>query len=124
MKDQEKIEIMKIEIGSKPLTELNAKNLMDIAKIEGVHLFFEHWGEIEFKEFDTYNFSKTYVVEFFQKRIKDDAFGKTIVFFFDLERFSFHWHFENEEKLFRESKRIKFETIKYLIKEGFDLPLY
>lgn len=115
---------MEIEIGNKPLNKLSAENLLKIAKIEGVHLFFEYWGDFNLLEFDKKSFSDTYVIDFYQKRISDGLIGKTIVFFFDFGKFSFHWHFENIESQTRTSKRIKIETIKYLIQEGFDIPLY
>lgn len=115
---------MEIKIGNKPLKDLTSKNVLDIAIIEGVNLFFEYWGYPNILEYDTTTFSDTYVLDFFQERISDGVVGKTIVFFFCFRDMSFHWHFMNEQEASRKSKRIKFETIRYLIKEGFDIPLY
>lgn len=115
---------MEIKIGNKPLKELSSKNLADIARIEGVHLALEYWGELKILEYDTTSFSDTYVLDFYQDRISDGVVGNTIVFFFCFRDMSFHWHYMNEQSAARKSKRIKFETIRYLIKEGFDIPLY
>ena len=115
---------MKIEIGNKNLSELTSENLMEIAEIEGVHLFLEYWDKMEMNDFSNTMFSDVLVVDFNQKRISDGFIGKTIVFFFHFKDLSFHWHFKNDESNTRQSKRIKLETVKYLIKKGFDLPIY
>jgi len=115
---------MNIEIGNLKLKDLTAKNLMEIAEIENVHLYFEYWDKMEMLDFSNTMFSDTIVVDFYQKRLSDGIDGKTIVFFFNFKDLCFHWHFKDNERNTRESKRIKIETIKYLITKGFDLPLY
>ena len=114
---------MKIEIGNKNLKDLTATELVEIAQIENVHLYFEYWDKMEVSDFSNTLFSDTLAVDFNQKKLDEPSFEKTIVFFFEFKKFSFHWHFKNDSNI-RESKRIKLETIKYLINKGYDLPLY
>lgn len=113
-----------INIGSLSLKNLTPDQLMNIAEIEGVHLYFEVWDKMEMLDFSNTMFSDTLVVDFSQKKLSNISEKKTIVFFFNFKDFHFHWHFKNDERNTRESKRLKLESIKYLLDEGFDLPLY
>lgn len=115
---------MNIEIGSKKIKDLTPENLIDIALIEGVHLVTEYWERPKMVDFTNTLFSDTLVIDFNQIRTKDGVIGKTIVMYFNFIRFSFHWHFEDEENKGRGTKYIKIQTIKYLIENGYDLPLY
>jgi len=112
-----------ITIGSKKLSDLSADNLVDIAKIEGVHLYFQSWKEIIVSDFSNTLFSDTLVVDYAQKKIDNEDFERTIVFFFNFKNFCYHWHFKGENNT-RESRRLSIESLKYLIDNGFDLPLY
>jgi len=114
---------MKIEIGSRKVKDLPAEYLIDIAKIEGVCNHLEFWGNPIMTDFTNTMFSNTLVIDFYQERKTDQLKGKTIIFFFNFIDFTFHWHFENERDISRNS-RAKIQTIKYLIDKGFDLPLY
>ena len=112
----------KIVIGNKELKNLSSQNLIDIAEIEGVHLFFEYWSDIELVGFDNTFTSNTMVVDFKQSKLDKPEFDITIVFFFDFENFQFHYHFKDKEDN-RSPQRISIKTIKYLIDNGFYLPI-
>lgn len=114
---------MNIEIGSKKIKDLTPENLIDIAKIEGVCNHLIVWGNPIITDFTNTMFSDTVVIDFHQERIYDSLKGKTIIFFFDFKDFNMHYHFENETNNSR-SFRPRMQTIKYLIENGFDLPLY
>lgn len=117
-----------ITIGNKPLKEITQYDLLEICKKESVHLVFEYkgesvWGQPEVLDFDNTMFSDTVVIDYKQKRISDGLEGRFIVFFFNHVDFSWHWHFKDEDKT-RESKRLRIESIKYLVQNGYDVPLY
>lgn len=117
-----------ITIGNKPLKEISKEDLLEICKAESVHLVFEYngesiWGHPEVLDFTSTMFSDTVVIDYQQKRVSDGFEGRIIVFFFNHKDFSWHWHFKDETKT-RESKRLRIESIKYLIQKGYDIPLY
>ena len=63
----------------------------------------------------------TVVLEYYSKRKRDNIKSCVVVFFFDHKNFSFYYRTEAIE---RRNKRISIDTIKYLLKEGFNLPIY
>ena len=118
---------MFIEIGSKPLKELTVENVIDIVKIIGAMPCLEYWHEPTVIEFDNTMFSDTIVVYYKSYRISDNKESQEYMFFLDFKRF--HWHYskdyERVNKLQRHhSREFSLEVLRYLIKQGFDVPLY
>jgi hypothetical protein len=115
---------MNIKIGDKKLLDLTPINLIDIAIIEGIHLHLEYWNMPNIIEFDNSLFSDTMVISYNQTKISDNILGDSIIMFFNYETFSHHWHFEHKERNTSSQKNICIETIKYLIKQGYNIPIY
>ena len=120
--------MLHIEIGDANLKDLTKEQLIEIILIEGCTLHLDYWNTPIILDFDNKMFSDTLVIDFNQLRKEDNLQGRTIVFFFNFKDFSYHWHFKDEDinssvKNSRRS-RVKMETIKFLIKNGFDVPLY
>lgn len=113
-----------IEIGTANLKDLTKEQLIEIILIEGCTLHLDYWNQPVILDFNNKMFSDTLVIDFNQFRKEDNLQGRTIVFFFDFKDFSYHWHFKDDINSARRGHRIKMETIKYLIKKGFDMPLY
>lgn len=118
-----------IEIGTANLKDLTKEQLIEIILIEGCTLHLDYWKQPVILDFSNKMFSDTLVIDFNQFRKEDNLEGRTIVFFFNFKDFSYHWHFKGEEdRIYTSSSirraRVKMETIKYLIKNGFDVPLY
>ena len=114
---------MKIEIGNKSLSELTTENLIDIALIEGICFSLEYFERPKLVKFADPLLDDTSIVFFNQKRKRDDFFTKTVIFFFDYGSMSYHWVYYLLDSDGTEFN-IKIDTIKYLIKEGFDVPVY
>jgi hypothetical protein len=118
--------MLHIEIGDANLKDLTKEQLIEIILIEGCTLHLDYWKQPVILDFSNKMFSDTLVIDFNQFRKEDNLQGRTIVFFFNFKDFSYHWHFKGEENDFSNTRRarVKMETIKYLIKNGFDVPLY
>lgn len=114
----------KIVIGNKNLSDLSAENLIDIAILEGVCSPLQFWNFPSVIEFNNTMFSDTLVVYFNQKKIHENRYGKTIVFCFNFVNFYFHWHFEHDHIKTSKCSNVRMSTVKYLIDQQFDLPLY
>lgn len=116
-----------VEIGSKSMSELTAENILKIVLIEGCCPSTEYWNEPELLDFDNKMFSDTAVIEFVSYRKDDNKRSSEFTFFFNFEKFRFHYVKENE----REDKnrqyngqRVQLPTIRYLIEQGFNVPIY
>ncbi|WP_286894932.1 MULTISPECIES: hypothetical protein [Sphingobacterium] len=117
---------MTIEIGNKQLKELTAENLRQIIMIIHCCPSMQYWNEPEIIEFDNNLFSDTLVVDFRSFRIEDNIESLTFVFFFNFKSLSYHYHRKDEDlqKLANNGRNIDMEVLRYLIKEGFDVPIY
>jgi hypothetical protein len=114
---------MIIEIGNKPLKELTAENIMEIAIIEGHVPHLEYWNKPELLNFDNEMFSNTIVIDYISTRKSDGIKSAEFTFFFDFEKLSMR-NYKSQNKLPGLSNRAGLETLRYLIKEGFDVPIY
>ncbi len=121
-----------IQIGDKPIKEMTAEDLLQIVIIEGACPVIMHngekiWNEPTITDFDNTMFSDTLVLDYNSYRVKDNLKSADYVFFFKCE--DFRWHYsrdyeKNKEQDPNQSNRVCFETIKYLISKGYDVPIY
>lgn len=116
-----------IEIGTKPLKELTAENILDIVMIVGAHPCPEFWNKPIITDFDNTTFSDTIVIEYHAFRKEDNRKSKVHSFYFKFN--SLWWHyvkdFDIHHKIQRHhTKNCSLAEIRYLIQQGFDVPLY
>lgn len=118
---------MIIEIGNKPLSELTSKNIMDIVSIIGAAPSSEFWKEPELLDFDNELFNETITVDYVCYRKSDNK--RSCEYSFFLNHKKFYWHYTKDyERLQKQhrhhSREFSMEVWKYLIQQGFDVPLY
>lgn len=115
-----------IEIGDKPLKDLNEDDFIVIAKIEGVHFHFDYWGELKILSCESEMFKDTITVDMVQTNI-DGGYNKGLVLFLHIKDFTFHFEDRNKFDLVKNDSCntvFSIKTIKYLISKGYDVPLY
>ncbi len=117
---------MKIEIGDKPLKELTAEELLEIIMIEGCCPSLEFWNKPEIVEFDNKMFGDTLVLDFISHRKEDGIQSGSYAFFLDFNRFSYHYtkDYEQNKNQPINGRRVGIETLKYLIGQGYNVPIY
>ncbi len=114
-----------ITIGDKPLKELSKEDIIELVLIEKCHKVLEFWGQPVPVGIDKKTFPDTIVLDFEQSRIEDGYKGGNVVFFLDIEKLSFHHYVENSPgEHLRKSSLLNIHSLKYLIKNGFDIPIY
>lgn len=129
LKALEEFKLMIIEIGNKPLKEMTAQDLLQIVIIEGCCPVIMHngekiWNEPVITDFDNKMFSDTLVLDYTSFRVSDNMKSANYVFFFNWNDFNWHYSKYYEQNKNLNPKRVCFETIKYLIAQGYDVPLY
>lgn len=117
---------MTLQIGNKPLKELTAEDLKQIVMIEGCCPVLEFWKEPDIIDSDNQMFSDTVVLDYTSSRIEDGLKSSEFSFFFKFKNFSFHYtkDYELNKNQPSRSQRISVETFRFLIKQGYDVPLY
>jgi len=117
---------IKVEIGSKAMSELTAKNILQIVLIEGCCPSTEYWNQPELLDFDNEMFSDTIVIEFVSYRTNDNMRSREFIFFFNFKEFRFHYtnDYHRNNKIQPNNKRIQLSTLRYLIEQGFNVPIY
>jgi len=120
---------MIIEIGNKPLKEKTAEDLLQIVIIEGCCPVIIHNGEKKpvITDFTNTMFSDTLVLDYTSYRVSDNIKSSDYIFFFQWRDFNWHYTKDYEQNKNQDQKqrnRVCFETIKYLIAKGYDVPLY
>ena len=122
---------MIIEIGNKPLKEMSAEDLRQIVIIEGccptiIHNGKEIWGEPEIADFNNTMFSDTLTLDYTSYRKSDNLKSADYIFFFNFKDFIFHYTKDYEQNTDQPSNggRVGLETLRYLIANGYDVPLY
>jgi hypothetical protein len=123
---------MTIEIGNKSFSDLTADDIKQIILIEGCSPVPEHWSEPVIMDFNNTMFSDTVVADFVSYRKSDNMKSCEYTFFFNFKDFHIHYvrdlyvrDLEKNNPVYRpKGKSIKLETLKYLIKQGFDVPIY
>lgn len=123
---------MIIEIGNRPLKEITSEDLLQIVIIEGccpviIHNGEKIWNEPVITDFNKEMFSDTLVLDYTSYRVSDNMKSADYIFFFDWKKFRFHYskdYDQNKNQDPNQKDRVSFETIKYLIAKGYDVPLY
>lgn len=110
-----------IEIGNRKLSSITAEEVLRVAIIEGCIAHPDYWHEPTIIDFDNYMFTNSVTLEYKSIRKSDNMEGDPIIFFFEHKDFSFHYRSRRIDR--SHSERFGFETIRYLLKQGFYLPL-
>lgn len=112
-----------ITIGDKPLMQITPEDLMELAVIQGCCPCLDFWNRPEIVEFCDTLFSDTVFIRYYSTRISDGLESEPIVFYFATNRLDYHYHRERE--LNRNiCDKLGIEAIKFLIKKGYDIPIY
>jgi len=117
----------KIAIGNKPLSEITAENVMDIVLLIGACPCLDFWNKPIITDFDKETFSDTVVIDYHSTRIEDGRESNYYTFFLTFRDFSFHYtkNYEVYHKMQKHhSQYLRINVFKYLIQQGFDIPLY
>jgi hypothetical protein len=118
---------MTIEIGTKPLKELTAENILDIVMMIGAHPSPQFWNKPIIIDFTNTMFSDTIVIHYHAFRTRDNIKSCEYWFYFDFKRLRWHYSkdFDIHHKIQRHhTKNCSLAEIRYLIQQGFDVPLY
>lgn len=122
---------MIIEIGNIPLKDITAEDLLQIVIIEGccpVIKYNEHdiWKQPVITDFNNTMFSDTIVLDYSSYRVADNIKSGEYVFFFNFKDFRFHYtkDYDQNKNQNPNGNRVCFETIKFLINRGYDVPIY
>ncbi len=118
---------MIIEIGNKPLRELTAENIMQIIIIIGAAPHLEFWNDTVLLEFDNELFCDSITVGYVSYRKSDNKKSQEYTFF--LNHKNYYWHYTKDYERLQKQQRhhrrdFSLEVWKYLIQQGFDVPLY
>ncbi|MFV0536801.1 MAG: hypothetical protein ACK5M3_05430 [Dysgonomonas sp.] len=111
-----------LEIGTRNLASITEEEVLQVAIIEGCHPHLEYWHKPEITDFNNTMFSDTVVIDYHSVRISDELESPTIVFFLNHKKLNYHY-LEERNRNRCKSNRFSFETIRYLLKQGFYLPL-
>jgi len=114
---------IKVEIGSKAMSELTPENMLHIVSIEGCSPSHEYWNKPDLLDFDNKMFSNVIVVEYVCYRKKDNKRSAEFTFFFQFKEFYFHYSRDDHHKQ-PNHKRVGLSTLRYLIEQGFNVPIY
>lgn len=115
--------MIQLTIGDTPLMEITKEDLLEIIILEGCCPHMSCWSKPDILEFDNTMFSTTIILSHQSKRNFDGLLSDILVFYLDCEDLTFHWHKENNTNRFY-NKRMKIESIKFLIKKGYNIPIY
>ncbi|MFV0467360.1 MAG: hypothetical protein ACK5MK_00370 [Dysgonomonas sp.] len=110
-----------IKIGDRKLSSITAEEVLRVAIIEGCIAHTDYWNEPTIIYFDDTMFTDTVVLDYKSTHKEDNRDSNTITFFFDHKGLDFHYHSKILDR--SHGKRFSFETIRYLLKQGFYLPL-
>ena len=119
---------MLLEIGNKSLTELTGENILDMVMIIKACPSLEFWNEPILLSFNNTHFSDTYVIEYVSYRKSDNKKSCKYTFFFNFK--DFYWHYKKDFEYYKEdyvehaSRNLSIKEFRYLIQQGFDIPLY
>ena len=114
---------MIVVIGNKSLKEISAEDFLKVVIIEGCITSLDFWGKPSIITVDNKMFSDTVCLDYESFRISDNKHSGMYTFFFDIKRLNFHY-VRNDTGRSSKCIRIKIETIKFLIKQGYDIPIY
>ena len=112
---------MNIEIGTKKFKDLTAENIMSIVLILEICPALIFWNKPVLLDFNNTKFDDTVVIEYESYRISDNKKSCKYTLFFDFKNFRYQYINDAGSKL---SSKLGISELKYLIQEGFDIPLY
>lgn len=114
-----------VKIGDKKLSSITKEDVLRIAIIEGCCPCFDYWNEPTALDFDNIMFSDCVVLDYQSIRKEDNWKSSIFVFFFHHKDISYHYHRDRlSEERMTSWNRLKIESIKYLISQGYDIPIY
>lgn len=114
-----------ITIGDKPLMSITKEDLLQIAVIEGCTPCLEYWSYPEVTDFDNSMFSTSVIVEYNCKNLESGNESGNMTFWFDaVDLTRFYYRDRSSSWVERTSSLLKPESLKFLIKQGYDVPLY
>ncbi len=117
----------RIEIGNKPLKELTPNDIIEIVKIIGCSPSLKYWHDPTLLDFSNTLFSDTIVVDYVSYRKSDNKKSCEYTFFFNWVELRWHYlkDFERHLKQYRpHNKLASLPLLRFLIKKGFNVPLY
>jgi hypothetical protein len=113
-----------IRIGDKPMRELTGEDLRRIVMIEGCCPGFGGWEDPVVSVFDNTMFGNCCLVEYSSVRKDNGVQSSTYTFYFDYDCGGYFYVRDPFGNPCRSSgKRPSLATLRYLIDEGFDVPL-
>lgn len=112
----------KIVIGDKPLNEITLQDLRQLVVIEGCCAHTDYYSEPIVTAIDNKMFHNTVCLEYHSIKNEDNTKTATFTFYFDFQRFTRFYKREDMDDA-SDGKRLKIESIKFLIKAGYNLPL-
>lgn len=110
-----------LRIGNRDLATIKAEEVLEVAIIEGCIAHLDYWKLPTIMDFDDTMFTNIVVLDYKSRNKEDDRDSRSITFFFNHKDLDFHYHSDNLDR--SHGKRFSFETIRYLLKQGFYLPL-
>ena len=113
-----------IQIGDKSLRELSAEDLRQLVMIEGCCPGFGGWSEPVVSDFDNTMFRDCCVIEYCCTRKDDGTPSSLFSFYFDYDCGGYFYVRDPFGNPWRSAgKRPSMAALRYLIREGFDVPL-
>ena len=110
-------------IGDRPTKEITQEDVLELVIMIGCCASLQYFHRPVITDFDNKMFSDTVVLEYHSFRISDNMKGSSIKFFFNFNELSYHYtrdsNFDTDHR-----GRLRLPEIKYLIDEGYDIPLY
>lgn len=119
-------ELNTIKVGSRLLKEITSEEVAEIVMIENCIPSLEYWNKPEFTRFDNTMFSDTVIIDYFSFRKDDNERSSTYTLYFNFKDFRFHYirDFEKKDNNYQPNgQRIGLPTLRYLIKQGFSVPI-
>ena len=112
---------MNLEIGNKNLKDIKGENILDIVKIVGAHNHLDYWNEPVILDFNNRLVEGSVVLDYQSTRKEDGRKGSLISFFFNWKELN--WlctkYYDSLD-----TRDANYKVIRYLIKEGFNVPIY
>ncbi len=116
-----------IQIGDKKLKDISQEDLLEVVIIEGVCAVMNNngvdiWAKPVVTDFDNSMFYHTVVLCYASYRVSDKMKSPEMTFYLNHEEMTFHYVKGNIHH--SKSERLKIETVKFLLQQGYDLPIY
>lgn len=124
MKVNNNKEMKQITIGDKGLMSITEEDVLKIIEIEGCCPSLDYWNPPITKDFCNTMFSDTVFLIHYSRRKEDHVKSRELVFFLNCKEFMFHYHEEGVDSRYHSSRELSMKSIKYLIQQGYDLPIY